>query len=365
MSSDLAQRIGARFPIFGFSHDWQVVAAVSAAGGCGVLGTNRLGPETLRRQLDEIEARVGGAPYGVNLLVPAPGSSTTPDHDPGAAPAEHERFVKETGVRLGLDQQPPAEPAELFGGGKMTTENALELWEVCRAARPRVVSFGLGSPPATMMDQARELDALRVALAGSARHAERLRDDGFDVIVAQSSEAAGHTGTIGGFVLLPEVVAAVSPLPVLAAGGIVSGAQIAATEVMGAAGVWVGTVLLTTAESQVPDGLKARLLAASSRDTYRTRALTGKPSRQLRNEILDAWEAPDAPAPLSSPYQGRLMEPLVVNGMASGDPNLMISPAGQGVGLLREQQDVAGLMERLIAEYRRARESFVAESSYV
>lgn len=363
---DLAQRIGARFPIFGFSHDWQVVAAVSAAGGCGVLGTNRLSPDSLRRQLAQIEAQVGDAPYGVNLLVPAATASGSTSDGPAVTSSEHERFVKETSARLGIDSEhPSAALKEIFGGGNMTAENAIQLWEVCREARPRVVSVGLGSPPAQLMDQATEMGAVRIALAGSRRHAERLHEAGFDVIVAQGAEAAGHTGTIGGFVLLPEVVSAVHPAPVLAAGGIVSGAQIAAAELLGAAGVWIGTALLTTSESQVPDGLKARLLAAESRDTYRTRALTGKPSRQLRNDVLDAWEAPDAPTPLPSPQQGRLMEPLVLGGMASGDPKLMITPAGQGVGLLSAAESVSGLVERLVSEYQEARARFVARSAYV
>lgn len=362
LGADLAQRIGARYPIFGFSHDWQVVAAVSAAGGIGILGTTRLGPESLRRQLAEIEARVGNAPYGVNLLVPAARPSSGSGEDSPDASAEHERFIEKTSTRLGLDSQ--ARVPEIFSGGNMTTANSLELWEACREAHPRVVSFGLGSPPAQLMEQARDMGALRVALAGSPRHAARLRDDGFDVIVAQGTEAAGHTGTIGGFVLLPEVVQAVAPAPVLAAGGIVRGDQMAAAEVLGAAGIWIGTALLTTTESQIPEALKARLLSAASRDTYITRALTGKPSRQLRNDVLDAWQAPDAPAPLPSPQQGRLMEPLIAGGMASGDPRFMYSPAGQGVGLLHEQESVSGLVERLIAEYREARERFVARSSY-
>lgn len=363
LDADFAQRIGARVPIFGFSHDWQVVAALSAAGGIGILGTARLSPESLRAQLAEIEARIGNAPYGVNLLVPAARPSAGGGDDSAGTSAEHEQFVTTTSTRLGLDSG--ASVPEIFSGGKMTTENALQLWEACREAQPRVVSFGLGSPPAQLMEQSREMGALRVALAGSPRHAERLRQDGFDVIVAQGTEAAGHTGTIGGFVLLPEVVQAVAPAPVLAAGGIVRGDQMAAAEVLGAAGIWIGTALLTTTESQLPDALKARLLAAASRDTYITRALTGKPSRQLRNDVLDAWQAPDAPSPLPSPQQGRLMEPLIAGGMASGDPRFMYSPAGQGVGLLHEQESVSGLVERLLSEYREARERFATRSSYL
>lgn len=364
-SADLAQRIGARYPIFGFSHDWEVVAAMSAAGGVGILGTTRLSPESLRSHLAEIEARIGDAPYGVNLLVPAPGPSSDSADRPAAVSAEHEQFVKQTTARLGLDGQDVSTVPEIFSGGKMTTANSMELWEVCRQARPRIVSFGLGSPPAQVMAQVKDMGALQVALAGSPRHAERLRSDGFDVIVAQGTEAAGHTGTIGGFVLLPEVVQAVAPAPVLAAGGIVRGDQMAAAEVLGAAGIWIGTALLTTTESQIPQALKDRLLAAASRDTYITRALTGKPTRQLRNEVLDAWQAPDAPAPLPSPQQGALMEPLITSGMASGDPRFMYSPAGQGIGLLREQESVAELVERLVSEYQQARERFVGRSSYV
>lgn len=349
-TSALAELVGARYAIFGFSHDWEVVAAVSAAGGCGVLGTNRHRPASLAADLARIEERVGDAPYGVNLLMPRASTSATAPSEP--LPDAHVRFVRQLcddlGVPVGADS---ASLDRTFGGGSMTTDHALALWDVCAAASPRVVSIGLGTPPAEVMHRARAMGAVRVGLAGSVRHAERLRDEGFDCVVAQGGEAAGHTGTVGTFVLVPEVVGALPRTPVLAAGGVVTGSQIAAAEALGAAGVWLGTALLTTAESSVPDVLKDRLVAAASDQTYRTRALTGKPSRQLKGDLLDAWERADAPAPLPSPQQGRLMEPAVLGGLASGDARLMITPAGQGVGLVRDREPVADLVARLVAEY--------------
>lgn len=350
-TSALAKRLGARYAIFGFSHDWEVVAAVSAAGGCGVLGTNRHRPASLADDLVRIEERVGDAPYGVNLLVPR-GRTEQVGTGYSPLPDDHVDFVRRLCDELGVPVDGgPAGPDRTFGAGSMTMEHAMALWEVCRRVSPRVVSVGLGTPPAAMMDQARDMGSVRVALAGSRRHALRLRDEGFDCVVAQGNEAAGHTGTVGTFVLVPEVVEAVGALPVLAAGGVVHGQQIAAAEALGAAGVWIGSALLTTEESAIPAALKDKLLAADSGQTYRTRALSGKPSRQLRNELLDAWERQDAPPPLPSPMQGRLMQEAVVGGLETGDARLMVTPAGQGIGLLSSRGPVAALIQRLVTEY--------------
>ena len=356
-TSDLAERLGARYAIFGFSHDVEVVAAVSMAGGCGVLGTNRYEPESLATDLSRLAERVGKAPFGVNLLVPSPARLLGGGVGRDEVPAGHVNFLQDVCSELGLrldGGEGPLPNDHAFGGGTMTIEHAMALWEVCREAGPAVVSVGLGTPPRSLMEEAAAGGAVRVALAGSRSHAERLAADGFDCIVAQGAEAAGHTGTVGTFVLVPEIVDVVTPRPVLAAGGVARGAQIAAAEALGAAGVWIGSALLPTQESRLPGVLKERILAAGSDATSRTRALTGKPSRQLRNALLDAWERPDAPEPLPSPLQGRLMEQAVVRGLAGNDPRLMISPAGQGIGLLDRPGTVATLMDRLVAEYRTA-----------
>jgi NAD(P)H-dependent flavin oxidoreductase YrpB (nitropropane dioxygenase family) len=361
-TSELAERLGARHAIFGFSHDWEVVAAVSTAGGCGVLGTNRYRPESLAADLARLVDRVGDAPFGVNLLVPAPSPLGAGGGQLEGAPAEHVAFVRDVCAELGLrlDGDGPAPDEHVFGGGSMTTDHAMALWEVCRAVDPALVSVGLGTPPRSLMEEAAAGGAVRVALAGSRRHAERLVAEGFDCLVAQGAEAAGHIGTVGTFVLVPEIVEVAGPRPVLAAGGVSTGAQIAAAEVLGAAGAWIGSALLPTAESRLPEPLKERILASGSGATVRTRALTGKPSRQLRNALLDAWDRPGAPVPLPSPLQGRLMEPAVVRGLASSDPRLMITPAGQGIGLLDRHGTVAELMDRLVAEYRVAVERHCA-----
>ncbi|MDN3480644.1 nitronate monooxygenase [Arthrobacter sp. APC 3897] len=353
--SELAERLGARYAVFGFSHDWEVVAAVSAAGGVGVLGTNRYDPDELAEDLKKIEQSINGAPYGVNLLMPKAATA----EDLSAIPQEHTEFFADVCEELGLPAGDEWVSDRTFGGDVMTREHALELWDVCANASPRLVSFGLGAPPESVRHQTRDMGAIMVALAGSRRHAERLKDDGFDCIVAQGYEAAGHTGSVSTFVLVPELVQSMAPIPVLAAGGVSHGSQIAAAQALGAQGVWIGTALLPTEESSLPETLKERLLEAGTHETYRTRALSGKPSRQLKNDILDAWQREDAPDPLPSPLQGRLMANAVVSGLKSENSRLMISPAGQGVGLLHKRETVGALIDRLVAEYGEAVTSFV------
>src|SRR5213079_3521519 len=150
-------------------------------------------------------------------------------------------------------------------------------------------------------------DVRVAALAGKPQHAERSLARGVDLIVAQGTEAGGHTGEISTMVLVPEVVDAVSPTPVLAAGGIGNGRQIAASLALGAQGVWCGSVWLTTEEAETHPIVKEKFLAASSSDTVRSRASTGKPARQLRTAWTEAWDSPDNPDPLPMPLHGMLI----------------------------------------------------------
>lgn len=346
----IARKIGAELPIYGFSHDWEVTAEVSAAGGCGVLGTNRYDPEQLRQDLAKIRDRIGDAPFGINLLMPLPQSD-----DAKEIPASYQQFLQEACTSLSLTTDGVWDKDRTFGGDVMTREHALELWDVCYEARPSLVSFGLGAPPAYVLEQLEEIGAVHVALVGSVRHVQRLEPGTFECVVAQGLEAAGHTGSVTTSVLVPEVLEAVEPnVSVVAAGGISRGSQIAAAQALGADGVWIGSALLVTDESTIPDLLKTRLLEAGSHETYRTRGLSGKPSRQLKNRLLDIWESKDSPEPLESPLQGRLMAPAVVAGLKSERPEIMVSPAGQGIGLLRERETVAQLMARLSTEYDEA-----------
>lgn len=194
----------------------------------------------------------------------------------------------------------------LDGAGRpQPARRRLRLPDPAAGQRPRLA-------PADVVARAHDRDVLVAALAGSARHARKHKDAGIDVVVAQGYEAGGHTGEIASMVLTPEVVEAVDPLPVLAAGGIGSGRQAAAALALGAQGVWLGSVWLTTSEADMHSpALTRKLLAAGSGDTVRSRALTGKPARQLRTEWTDAWDGPDGPGALPMPLQGLLVAEAV------------------------------------------------------
>jgi len=172
----------------------------------------------------------------------------------------------------------------------------------------RLLASALGSPPEWLVQDAHQRGVKVAALAGAVKHARAHAAVGVDLVIAQGTEAGGHTGDVSTLVLVPQVVDAVAPIPVLAAGGIATGRQMAASLALGAAGVWCGSVWLTTRESETPPAVKERMLAASSEDTVRTRSFTGKPCRVLRSEWTNAWEAPDAPAPLPMPLQSMLSD---------------------------------------------------------
>ena len=178
---------------------------------------------------------------------------------------------------------------------------------MCIRDRIRLIASALGPPPADLVERAHDSDVLVAALAGTTQHARRHAAAGVDLIVAQGTEAGGHTGEVATMVLVPEVVDAVSPTPVLAAGGIARGRQVAAALALGAEGVWCGSVWLTTEEAETGPIVKEKFLAASSSDTVRSRSMTGKPARMLHTAWTDEWERPDSPGPLGMPLQTALV----------------------------------------------------------
>jgi NAD(P)H-dependent flavin oxidoreductase YrpB (nitropropane dioxygenase family) len=140
------------------------------------------------------------------------------------------------------------------------------------------------------------------------QHAVRHVSGGVDVLVAQGTEAGGHTGEIATMVLTPDVVDAVAPAPVLAAGGIGTGRQIAAALALGAKGVWTGSIWLTVTEAATTEDERAQLIAATASDPVRSKSVTGQPVRQIRSTWTDAWSRPDAPPALQIPLQMMLVE---------------------------------------------------------
>jgi NAD(P)H-dependent flavin oxidoreductase YrpB (nitropropane dioxygenase family) len=363
MRTELCDRFGIEFPIFAFSHCRDVVAAVSKAGGFGVLGAVGFPPEQLEVELRWIDAHVGDRPYGVDIVIPGKYEGMG-ELDPqkleaqllAAIPPRHRAFVDELLARHGVPKLPPDEKPvnELLGWTMATATPQLEV--ALRHERVRLVANALGTPPPEVIGEIHEAGRVVAALCGSEKHARAHKAAGVDIVIAQGTEGGGHTGEIGSVVLWPEVVDAVAPTPVLAAGGIGTGRQIAAALAMGAQGVWTGSIWLTVQEADAPPAQVEAYLKATSRDTVRSRSFTGKPCRMLRNAWTEAWEAPDAPKPLGMPLQFMVTSEAVARGHRYADKakDVMFNPVGQIVGRMNAVRPVREVIYRLVEEYLEA-----------
>ncbi len=359
MRTKLAEDMGLEFPIFAFTHCRDVAAAVSKAGGLGVLGVAGHSLDTLSMELDWIEEQVDGKPYGVDLLLPAKfvgsdrGGLDASQLDE-KIPQEHRRFLDELLEKHGVPPLPSdAKPRPEFAVGYEQQRDVIEL---AFEHRISLIASALGPPPSWMIEQGRAKGVMVAALAGTVDHARRHVDAGVDLIVAQGYEAGGHTGEIATMVLVPEVVDAVAPLPVLAAGGIADGRQITAALALGAQGVWLGSVWLTTEEAETHPVVREKFLKATSRDTIRSRSLTGKPARQLRSAWTEAWEDPSAPDPLPMPLQPRLareaQERIARTAHKTpGAQELINYFVGQVVGSMNQVKSVRSVVEELVQDY--------------
>ncbi len=368
MNSDLCDRLGIEFPLFAFSHCRDVVAAVSRAGGMGVFGAVKYTPEQLREELTWIDAHCGGKPYGVDLIVPnammGKGAGFDLSALLAAIPAEHRAFVDGVLTDRGID--PSDLDAARAASGRFARNlgeaGAAEMLEVAFSFPIRLIANALGAPPKVMIDMAKARGVPVAALVGTREHARAQIEAGADILVAAGGEAGGHCGEVSTMVLVPEVVEAAGDVPVLAAGGIVTGRQMAAAMAMGAAGAWCGSVWLTTTEGEPSQVVKDKMLAASSRDTVRARSRTGKPSRQLRSAWTEAWEAPGAPAPLPMPLQSLLAEPALdrieklAGGGHDGAADLATYWVGQGVGLMSRASSAGAVVQDFKEDFLAAHE---------
>jgi NAD(P)H-dependent flavin oxidoreductase YrpB (nitropropane dioxygenase family) len=351
----LCDLLGIEHPIAGFSPSEHVAAAVSRAGGLGVLGCVRFNdPGELDKALDWMDKNTEGRPYGIDVVMPArvPPEGAAADLS-RLIPEEHKDFVDQTLLRLGVPPLPDdAEAADGVLGWLHSV--ARQHVEVALAHPARLVANALGPPPPDVIAAAHDRGMLVAALAGKAEHARRQVASGVDIVVAQGYEAGGHTGEIGSMVLIPEIVDAVGgQRPVLAAGGIGCGRQIAAALALGAAGVWMGSAWLVTSEYQqmsAAPAVRDALLRATSSDTVRSRIYSGKPARLLKNRWTDAWQQPGAPEPLPMPLQNLLVSEAHQRLMRSGRPDVVPMPAGQVIGRLTEVRPVAEVMAGLLRE---------------
>jgi len=361
---------GIDVPILAFTHCRDVVAAVTKAGGMGVLGAVAHAPEQLEIDLKWIEAEVGDRPYGVDLIVPAKYAGSdqgglTMQDIVGLIPQEHRDFVHRLLEKYDVPPLPDSERGSISRSGgdlsgtaaPFSAAQADPLLEIALAHQPRLLVNALGPPPAHMIERVKQEGRLIGALAGKAQHAQRHVQAGVDLIIAQGAEAGGHTGEVGTMVLVPEVVDAVAPVPVLGAGGIGRGRQMAAAMALGAAGVWCGSVWLTTEEAETHPVVKQKFLAATSSDTLRSRSLTGKPARQLRSAWTDEWDDPANPRPLGMPLQpilvgeARARIERASHRPGSGAEQLANYFVGQVVGSMNTVKPAAQVVFDMIDEF--------------
>lgn len=360
MKTTLAKTLGLDAPIFAFTRSKEVVVEVSRAGGMGVLGAINLSPEQLDEALDWIDAHIDGRPYGVDTVMPMSyagrGQDISVDKLRAMISPGHHAFVdkllEEHGVGA-LPEDYARKGDDLLG---WSVEMGQQHVDVALKHPIRFIANALGTPPPEVVDQAHSHGVLVGALCGKKKQALAHKKAGLDVIIAQGTEAGGHTGEVATMVLTPEVVDAVGDTPVLAAGGIGTGRQVAAALALGAQGVWTGSVWLTTKEHIAYHApvVVEKLLEAKSTDTVRSRAISGKPARQLRTAWTEAWESAQSPGYLPIPLMWMVQAEAVERIYHHGNKALAGSPVGQIVGRMNEVRSTAEVMAELVAGYHAA-----------
>jgi NAD(P)H-dependent flavin oxidoreductase YrpB (nitropropane dioxygenase family) len=369
MKSPICEMLGIAFPLLAFSHCRDVVAAVSRAGGFGVLGATAHSPETLEQELRWIDDHVDGKPYGIDVLIPE-NISTAGEKDvtwkslERRITPEHRAFtrslLKKYGVDLTITEVSSDQPQPFDG------ETALRLLDVSFNHPIRLIANALGVPPKAMIEMGKAHGVPVAALVGAKEHAIRQVAAGVDILVAQGTEAGGHCGEVSTMVLVPEVIKAIKPMrevPVLAAGGIMTGRQMAGCMAMGAAGVWTGSVWLATTESETSEIFREKMIAASSRDAIRSRGRTGKPARQLRSVWTDAWDrGEDSPGALPMPLQSLISRDAFASidrSAAAGNAqarDLVSYFVGQGVGLIDSVKSAGAVVQEFKEDFAEAAE---------
>ena len=362
MNSKLCKDLGIEFPLFAFSHCRDVVAAVTKAGGMGVLGATNLSGEELEIELNWIDSQVNGLPYGVDLIVPnnfvGKGEDLTDEQMLEKIPQSHKDFansiLEKHGIKVDPDELESDRVNHLRFGKNMTPEGASESLRVAFNHPIKIIVNALGMPPKEMVDMAKERNVLVGALVGAKKHAINQVNAGVDVLIVAGGEAGGHCGEVSTMVLIPEVYNAVKDMKnvsILAAGGIATGSQMAAAMAMGAAGAWCGSVWLTTTEAETNPIVKEKMIAASSADTVRSKSRTGKYSRQLRSPWTDEWENSDQVQPLPSPVQPLVAEPALRKldklSQAGNQKAIELSTywVGQCVGLMNEVKSAGEVVQ--------------------
>ena len=321
-----------------------LVAAVSNAGGLGIMGGSGLDPDEIRRKIREIRS-LTSKPFGVDLLLPASLAEAGQTRSEVLVTIksdypEHLDFVR--GLMREYDLPEVAVEDELI----LSPRHIQQQVQVVLEERVPLFAAGLGDP-SWVVPLARGQGTKVIGLVGSVRNALRQVKAGVDVIVAQGTEAGGHTGKIANFPLIPQVVDAVKPIPVVAAGGIADGRGIVAALALGAVGVWIGTAFLAAEESRIPEFHQQEILTGSSEDFVVTRAYSGKTARDYKNVVIDAWDRSTLDT-LPMPLQRVLMQDFVEAARKAGRYDLVNNPAGQVAGMVTVRKPAAQIMGELV-----------------
>lgn len=361
MRTALTDMLGVDFPLVAFSHCRDVVATVTNSGGFGMLGAVRFTPDQLDEELSWLDRETHGRPYGVDVLIPTRLAGRDEGLSAGETaarvPAEHVEFARDLLLRYGVIRNGDDFQLRPAAAVQYEDQNVKALLDVAFSHPVKLVASALGIPSPELVARAKSNGVPIAALVGKVEHARRQAAAGVDLIVAQGHEAGGHTGEITTMVLTPQVADAVAPIPVLAAGGIADGRQIAAAIALGAAGVWTGSVWLMTEESETDATVREKFAAASSADTMRSRVRTGKLARQLRSAWHDEWESADSPGALPMPLMEMISDSAfqkIGQAAAAGSPEayrLQSYFVGQAVGMLGSVRPAAEVVYSMIESY--------------
>jgi NAD(P)H-dependent flavin oxidoreductase YrpB (nitropropane dioxygenase family) len=357
MKTVVCEMFGIEAPIFAFTHCRDVVVEVSKAGGLGVLGVGYYTAEQLEIELRWIDEHIGGLPYGVDLLMPNKADDEVHSRQISIdeLPQEQVQFLRKLLDDAGIPRLPPGEGDALLQQEvskiTMTKAESLACLETALKHPIKLVVNALGTPPRAMVDRLHAMGIKVGSLVGKVEHALRQKEAGVDLIVAQGSEAGGHTGTISSMILWPQVVDAVAPLPVLAAGGIARGRQMAAALALGCDGIWCGSVWLGTTQSDLLPEMKEQLYAAKAEDAVQSRSRTGKPCRVLRSKLTEAWEQPGAPKFLGMPWQTMINTEPKLRIERARNKEFLTCPVGQIVGDMKEESTVRQVIHDILSEY--------------
>jgi len=350
LHTQLCDKLGIEYPVVAFTHCKDVAVAVINAGGFAVLGEALHTPDQIAADIKWIRERIGGKPFGIDLVLPSSvPEEKTVDELLAMIPQEQRDFEQQ--IKRKYKVPDPKVAPDIHHWGGLDQKRALDQLEVVFDERVPVFASGLGSP-AFLLKRAHELGMQVWGLVGKPRQAKRQIEAGTDVIIAQGYDAAGHTGNIGTFSIVPQVVDAArgTGVPVIAAGGVTTGRHLAAALALGADGVWTGSLWLTSRESDVNMPLKERLLEAETEDTMYSNCISGYTMRTTRCPWHDEWMSDAAPAVLKPPLQMILSSNYIQGSLDYQRKDLMTEAAGQGIHYVKEMKPARQILSDIVEE---------------